>query len=134
MFSISACTNVTRWRFGHVLISFSVSTYELENSLFRWKIDLCLPSNLWKYGFVWMNCKNMRLRIPSVTRWRKKDQKLRVRWLFSSVRSIYPILNTTFHKGFIANTLRYSIEKKNSKIYVPLLWKTACMNVTRWRS
>ncbi len=113
---ISTCTSVTRWRFGHYLIDFSYEIDELENSFFRWMIVLCLLHSLWKYEMVWMSHKDITVKIPSVTRWRKRDKKLRVIWLFFSARRIYPIFKTMLHKGFIANSLRYPTRVARSKI------------------
>jgi hypothetical protein len=48
----------------------------------------------------------------------KKGQKVEGAVILFSTRRLYPMLKTTLAKGFIGNTLSYSIERKKSKINV----------------
>ena len=94
---------------------------------------LCLPQNLWKYELVWTSRLKIIAKIDDVTRWRKKDKKLRVTWLFFISLRMYAVLEETFYGRFVADSLRYPTEQKQFQIGFLFCRGIRLTNVTRWR-
>ena len=108
---ISACRSLTWWHFGHTFINFSQQSDCPEGLFFRCKMYLCPLQNPWKYEVIWGRCLKIIIKIHGVTRWRKNDKKLRIIWSFFISLRMYAVFKETFYGDFVANSLRYPIEK-----------------------
>jgi hypothetical protein len=97
-------------------------------------MHLCLLQYPWKYELIWASRSKIIVKIQGVTRWREKDKKLRVTWLFFISLRMYIVFKETFYARFVANSVRYPIEKKILRIDLLFWIEIGLINVTRWRS
>jgi hypothetical protein len=106
----------------------------LEGSSFGWKMCLCLPQNLSKYKPIRTSSLKYIAKIDDVTRWWLRDKKLRVTWLFFIFLRMFVLLKETFYKHFLADSLRYPMDRKSFQTDFLFSRVTGFINVTRWRS